>query len=249
MGALIGDIESELLFAINKEIPPKLDQWTSLSIHRILLRLVARISARVFVGLPTCRDEEWLDLSVRFTENVFITLAILRRVPPWLRPLVAPLIPRYWAIQRDLGAAKRIIAPVVRQRYMNSRSNSTEKQPEDLLQWMMEMANEHDGQPDKLAHRQLVLSLAAIHTTTVAAAHAIYDLCVHPGYMETLRSEAVEAVAETGGWQKTTLTKLRELDSFMKESQRLSPPSLRKYPRFPFHSSPSPLSPGHELIH
>jgi len=95
---------------------------------------------------------------------------------------------------------------------------------------MMDEANPRDSQPDKLAHRQLVLSLAAIHTTTMAAAQAINDLCQHPEYVDSLREEITE-VLEDGKWEKTTLNKMRKLDSFIKESQRLSPPSLLSFQR------------------
>lgn len=102
------------------------------------------------------------------------------------------------------------------------------QKPNDLLQWMMEAANENDGQPHKLAHRQLLLSLASIHTTTMSAAHCLYDLCAHTEYFEPLREEAFEVMREDAGWKKTTLNKMRKLDSLLKESQRVNPPSLRK---------------------
>lgn len=104
---------------------------------------------------------------------------------------------------------------------------------DDFLQWMMEDPNlsSSDGRPDKLAHRQLILSLAAIHTTSMAATHALYDLCAHPEYLEPLRDELVAVLKEDGGWCKQTLNKLVKLDSFLKESQRINPPSQLSFNR------------------
>ncbi|KAL4875194.1 cytochrome P450 [Aspergillus karnatakaensis] len=234
LGNLIGTVKDELDFALAHEMPRDVtaDRWTTVSIYAIILRIVTRVSARIFVGLPTCRDEEWLNLSIHFTEDVFITMAILRRFPSWMRPVIAPLLPRYWAVRRGLATAKRIIGPLVHKRRVHQAANPGSEKPVDLLQWMMDKANASDGRPGKLAHRQLILTLAAIHTTTASAAQAVYDLCAYPDYVDPLRREVLQAVAEDGGtYKKTTLTKMWELDSFIKESQRLNPPSLLSFQR------------------
>ena len=43
--------------------------WVKIRPYHLILHLVARISARVFVGLPYCRDKDWLEVSTQFTEN------------------------------------------------------------------------------------------------------------------------------------------------------------------------------------
>ncbi|RHZ63614.1 cytochrome P450 [Aspergillus thermomutatus] len=233
LGSFIEVIESELKFAMEKEIPADLDDdWQNVNVFHIVLRIVARISARVFLGVPACRNEEWLETSIHYTENVFATVMLLRRFPKWMHPVVGHLLPSYWAIHSNLRTAKRIISPMVRQRRAEeAKGNPDYEKPNDLLQWMMDGANENDGQPDKLAHRQLLLSLASIHTTTMAAAHCFYDLCQHPEYFEPLREEINDVITQDGGWKKTTLNKMRKLDSFLKESQRINPPSLLAFNR------------------
>jgi hypothetical protein len=51
--------------------------------------------------------------------------------------------------------------------------------------------------------------------------HALYDLCSRPEYMAPLREE-VEALASEG-WTASNVSKMRKLDSFLKESIRLHP--------------------------
>ncbi|KAJ8125945.1 hypothetical protein O1611_g7693 [Lasiodiplodia mahajangana] len=79
-----------------------------------------------------------------------------------------PILPSYWRILSNLSVAKRIIEPIVRERRAAAANSGggSEKKANDLLQWMMDVANDNEGQPHKLAHRQLLLSLASIHTTT-----------------------------------------------------------------------------------
>ncbi|KAI1454028.1 cytochrome P450 monooxygenase [Annulohypoxylon moriforme] len=235
-------VKDELDFSLETEVPKCSSEWNEVQIYEILLRIVARISARVFLGPGACRNEEWLATSIHYTENVFTTVMTLRRFPPWLHPIIGPMLPSYWRVRSNLSTAKRIIGPMVRERRALAQSGVEYEKGQDLLQWMMDAANENDGQPHKLAHRQLLLSLASIHTTTMAAAHGLYDLCAHPEHFETLRQELIDVLRADGGWQKTSLNKLRKMDSFMKESQRLNPPSLLAFNRIV--RSPVKLSDG-----
>lgn len=102
------------------------------------------------------------------------------------------------------------------------------EKPTDLLQYMIEGAQGDDRDPERLAHLQLMVNLAGIHTTGAALTHAIYDLCEHQEYAEDLRQDIDQVLEQDGGWQKDTHTKLLKLDSFLKESQRFSPPTLRE---------------------
>lgn len=195
-----------------------------------VLRLVSHIAARHFVGYPLCRDEEWLSTAMKYTENAFRTIIVIRLFPDWVKPFVALFIPYAWKVSSALKKAQSIIVPVIKERRRagaHKGGNASYQKPNDFLEWMMDEANEDDGQPDKLAHRLLILTLAAVHTTSMAATQALFDLTARPEYIEPLYWEVSQAVAEDGGFKKTTLTKMRKLDSFMRESQRLSPPSLR----------------------
>ena len=58
---------------------------------------------------------------------------------------------------------------------------------------------------------------------------ALYDLCIRSENIEKLRVEAQQALESTGGkWTMDTVNVLRHMDSFIKESMRVKPPSHRK---------------------
>jgi len=67
----------------------------------------------------------------------------------------------------------------------------------------------------------LLINFAAIHTTTMALTHLLYELATRPEYVQPLRDE-VEEVIKQEGWTKSAASKLRKLDSFIKETMRLS---------------------------
>lgn len=120
---------------------------------------------------------------------------------------------------------------MLERRKAQESSDPTYQKPDDFLQWMMDGANENDRNPHKLAHRLLILTLAAVHTTSMAATQTLFDLCAKPEYIAPLQEEVVHAITEDDGFKKPTLTKLRKLDSFMRESQRMNPPSLLGFKR------------------
>ncbi|KAI0008536.1 cytochrome P450 monooxygenase [Xylariaceae sp. FL0662B] len=232
LSSLIPVMKSELDFALGAEFPDCKDRWVDVQIFEILSRIVARISARIFLGADVCRNEKWLATSVQYTENIGMVAMTLRMFPSYLHSVIAPLLPSYWRLCSNVATAKRFISPIVKARRRAAAEEGDDYvKPQDTLQWMMDAADPRDGQPEKLAHRQLVLSLASIHTTSMAAAHVIYDICAHPEYFEPLCEELEAALRSEDGWEMPTLNRLRKLDSFMKESQRTSPPSLLAFNR------------------
>lgn len=50
----------------------------------------------------------------------------------------------------------------------------------------------------------------------------MYDLASYPKYISPLREE-IEAVIMLEGWEKSAISKMHKLDSFLKESSRLHP--------------------------
>lgn len=52
---------------------------------------------------------------------------------------------------------------------------------------------------------------------------ALYDLATHPEFQDPIRDEIESVLSEFGGWTKQALTKMKKLDSSLKESQRLHP--------------------------
>jgi len=52
--------------------------------------------------------------------------------------------------------------------------------------------------------------------------HMLYNLVAYPEYVEPLREEIISLLS-SDGWNKSTISKMRKLDSFVKETFRLHP--------------------------
>lgn len=80
---------------------------------------------------------------------------------------------------------------------------------------------------DVLLQGQMTLAAAAIHTTSASLTQVLYDIATRPKYTPELRQEVAEALEKCGGtFTKEALSGMEKLDSWMKESQRLSSPDL-----------------------
>ena len=193
---------------------------------------MSRVMSRVFLGYPACRNKEWLHLCLAFTMNVFATSFALRMFPPFLHPFLARLLPsRYW-IRSNLDKAEKLILQLIDDHAERAAQKARDPyahqddQMASLLDWMIENAQGNEAEPRKLAARQLILTLASVHTTSMALANALFDLCAHPEHLEPLREELLDVLQQPGGLCKRNLEQLHKMESFLAESQRLNPPVL-----------------------
>lgn len=202
-------------------------------IREDLLEVVARVSSRVFLGAGLCRNRRWLDIAKTFTVDSFTLSFIMRMVPAIARPLAYLLAPQSARLRKSVRDAHTLIMPEVEKRKaaVDAARAAGEKPPKvaDTIGWMYDMAK---GQNYDFVLSQLSLTMAAIHTTTESACRALLDLCKYPDAAQQLRDEIIEVVGREG-WAKTTLYKLKLMDSFLKEGQRVTPLGSCKRQDFP----------------
>lgn len=230
LGNFVEDVEQEITHCFETQFP-SCDEWTEVDLHESLLRVVAQASARIFVGYPMCRNEEWLDCSTKFAIDVMTGGEKLKQWHPWLRPISQYFIPEMTRIRGDHRRALELLVPELERRAREP--NKTERN--DMIEWMQQRSKKLGDKSfdnKELANLQMLTATAAIHTTRLAIIHALYDLAARPEYIEPLRREISEVLQNSNGkLQKQHLTQMRKLDSFMKESQRHNPPSVATFQR------------------
>ncbi|KAF4950618.1 hypothetical protein FSARC_13123, partial [Fusarium sarcochroum] len=246
LGTLTTVMKKELDIAFSKEIPNCEEEWVKVDLNDILVRVVARISARVFLGPEEGHNEEWLTTTASYTKNLFLTGFILRPFPRFIRHLIALFLPTYHKLKKDVISARNIIGRIVSSRQIAAMQyGPTFEKSTDILQWMMDEGIGDEKKVENLSQRILILSLASIHTTALTMTQAMYDLCASPEYLEPIRDELSQVLLKHGGWQKTVLNYFLKLDSTLKESQRVHPVFQLTFNRI-FHK-PMTLSNGTHL--
>ncbi|KAH8668636.1 ent-kaurene oxidase [Xylariales sp. PMI_506] len=198
-------------------------EWKQVFFKDAVLDIVARLSSRVFLGKDMCRDKRWLEIAKRYTIESFVGSFIMRMAPSLLRPIVYWFIPQCRFCRGAIRDAHKIIDPEVERRVAAVdaalRAGQKPKKTADAIGWIYEVSR---GRPVNYVNAQMSLTLAAIHTTSETASQAILDICEHPEVVQPLREEIIQVISEHG-WAKTSLYKLKLMDSFLKESQRCSP--------------------------
>ncbi|PLB49717.1 cytochrome P450 [Aspergillus steynii IBT 23096] len=201
-------------------------EWHTINTKETVLQIVAQLSSKVFLGDRICRDPRWLRITVDYTVDSFLAAQSLRMWPTIFHPVVARFLPSCRKVQSELQEAREIINPVLAERAAEkeaaARQGSTPKRYTDAMEWMEQCAK---GRPYDAGAAQLSFSLAAIHTTSDMLTQVLYDLSGKDELIEALREEARTVIKEDG-WQKTTLYKLKLMDSMLKESQRMKPISV-----------------------
>lgn len=226
LGDLVAAMHEECVDGFRRFMPACLD-WSPVKIYSILARIVAQVSGLVLVGLELCRNEEWQRISIEFSADAFGAARTLRagNKHPWSMWLASYTSPSVARIRHSRQKASALLRPICEKRLART-TDPTWRRPNDGNQWLLD-SHSHSGESiDEVVKSQLRLTMAAIHNTTMGITNNIFDLLAHPEYIEVLREEVKQVLAQEGGWTKQALARLWKLDSFMKESQRLNPSTM-----------------------
>ncbi|KAM5451861.1 hypothetical protein MaudCBS49596_003689 [Microsporum audouinii] len=191
-----------------------------------LLEMVSSMTSRVLVGLPLCHDKEWLGCMLKYTEDAFKAGMILYLTPNIIHPLLNIFLPQLWAVRRHYSTVKRLLGPILQDR-VEKLKDPDYKPPRDIIQSFIDINEEKGKSLDFQATNQLMAAFTSMHTTSMNACHALFHLAAAPEYMDPLREEVAAVLAEEGNiTSKNAMMKLRKLDSFLRETQRLNPSSF-----------------------
>ncbi|KAH7635493.1 cytochrome P450 [Sordaria sp. MPI-SDFR-AT-0083] len=239
-------ISEEVQIAFSQEIAPLISDssssdWAPVNINSKLLRIVAKVSGRVFIGPELCQDERYLSAAVGYTVSVMEAQRAVEKMSPWLRPFAAWRLKEVRRLAQWERDAMAFLRPVVDARREKQRKG--EEMDNDMLQWLMDSADQGQGKQHgkwgedttttrKLARLQLVISFAAIHTTTLVTTHAVYSLAADKGLQAMLREEIQEVLEEHDGvFTTSALQAMKKTDSFLKETMRFHPLSQTSFSR------------------
>ncbi|KAL0059609.1 hypothetical protein AAF712_013660 [Marasmius tenuissimus] len=208
-------------------------EWVKYTdIPSVAQKIVVRVTNRVFVGLPLCRNEDWCDLNIKFTISVAVNGMIIGMFPEFLHPIVGRI---FSSRNSSFRRARKHMMPLIEERLEMVQKYGTgvdyEGKPNDLISWLLDECarsgtdwQKGEGLIEELILRMVATNFGAIHTTSesMTLSSAIYFLAANPHLAEPLRAEINECLEQEGGWTKVSLGKMNLVDSFLKESGRKS---------------------------
>ncbi|KAJ5940501.1 hypothetical protein N7516_000669 [Penicillium verrucosum] len=243
-----------VLASFNAEVQHAIDEnvgscwnWTPLKPRAAMCRVASLMSGRAFVGVPLSHDEEWVEATVNYTGNVTQAWLHLRTLNRFVRPFVAPFLPQVKALMRMREMTSRKMAPLLEEIARgDDKGESSDTAGGDMIRWFQAR---YDTKPSarELARDQLLATFASIYNLSNALTYLIFDLASYPECIEPLRRELDEVLGDQKTIDKDHLQRLKKLDSFVRESQRHSPPSLANMPRVVTHPDGLRLPTGQYL--
>ncbi|KAJ8128392.1 hypothetical protein O1611_g5244 [Lasiodiplodia mahajangana] len=181
------------------------------------------------------------NLHIRAVQNKLIVelhkyLDIAQTELNYAWPINVPSSQEWREVDIQQMSARRIFKPLMDKHadaVIKRREGQQVDEEDTLLNWMMDHGTEDENQVDKMATRQAIITLASVHTTSMAIINMIFDLCAYPEWVPILREEIDKITTELGPIGSTPesgsrewLPRLEKLDSFFLESQRMSPALL-----------------------
>ncbi|KAI9728529.1 MAG: hypothetical protein M1834_007667 [Cirrosporium novae-zelandiae] len=200
-----------------------------------------------------------------YTAEVFGGARELRKYHPLLRPVIQYFVPALRTLKYREAKAYELVASIAAARNDGLSLHGWEKEVGrekegrnrgkvgDMLDWFRHniLASDLENR-ERQVKFQLALSMVSIHTTSMSATHAIFDLAARPEYLDPLRKEVLGFIKDKGGGgggaarEGMDRRRLRmprnsgplhlsgmmpRLDSFMKESLRCNPPGMVQFAR------------------
>ncbi|KAF8552682.1 cytochrome P450 [Imleria badia] len=192
---LYPEIRDEIVTSFAEVLDLKGNEWKSVPALIVMEKVICRTSNRVFVGLPLCRNQDWIDFNIKCTIDAVKGGLAIGLLPQFMRRQVNATSLSYYGV--------KLLGPIIeeRQKYMNKYGTMWDDKPE---------AEGPELMPECLTTRVLVVNFTAIHSFT----QALFYLAGNPQYIQPLREEK-------DGWSKVALSKMRKVDSFLKECQRV----------------------------
>ena len=219
---------AEVSYAMKTCIGECEGNWKPIRVRAAMSRVASLLSGRAFVGLPLSRDPEWVEATTNYTQDVSKAWMALKMLPWYKRALMAWSLPQVQSLKRQKQINVEKLGPLLEKKRAedgNEKSAHSESPGGDMIDWFMSRYNK-PATARQLARDQLLATFASIYNLSNALSYIVFDLAANPDCIEELRQEITSVVGPKGVIDKVALPKLRKLDSFAKESQRLNPPSL-----------------------
>ncbi|KAM5541327.1 hypothetical protein V8D89_004881 [Ganoderma adspersum] len=216
--AMLPDLVDEVVISIEEHLPTDGNEWTSIEVLPAVQKIIARASNRAFVGLPLCRNEEYLTLAIDFAVDFLKDSVAVCLVPDFMKPIVALFISR---VKRTSNRVMAHLQPIFEERVrtLAESSEGLDDKPNDVLQFIIEGAISKGESAFVITQRMLMVNFASIHTSSHTIMHVLYHLAEDPELLQPLREE-IQACISSDGWATTAMGSMRKLDSILREALR-----------------------------
>jgi ent-kaurene oxidase len=131
------------------------EEWSSFLLYNQLTEIVAQVTARVFVGIPLCRDPEWINLMVDYTRHAIGGAMSLADYPQWSHFIMAQFNKKIAVVRHTRKKTRDLLAPILAERRARLQHDPDFRPPQDVIMWSLKESGEAAWDPTEQATFQL----------------------------------------------------------------------------------------------
>ncbi|KAK4978491.1 hypothetical protein LTR28_005322 [Elasticomyces elasticus] len=198
-------------------------------------RMAAILSTRPFLGKSLSRSPDRVESVLAFAVTLSNAVGSLRVLPLLFRYLFEERLPRVKALVQARDRCEEMMMPLIDQHLRRWRADGghpvparnikTDSDGGGLLDFIVPQYTELN--PRKLTRDEITVILESMLNLSSGLSHVLYNIARYRDtYADDLRIEYLEATAEDGKLTKDAMFRMKKMDSFLKETQRINPPAL-----------------------
>ncbi|GKT72858.1 cytochrome P450 [Colletotrichum tofieldiae] len=224
-------LNDELGFAFDKWFGTD-PEWKEIDLFESMKMVVAQAASRFTIGLPICRNEEYLNLSTDIVNQLIMNAGASGGSPRVLRPVVGTLV--NLTLHGKIKRLKKMFEPVWKERLETlkyDRDDPNHVEPQDHMQMMARYAKEHRQEEfndiNMMTRRLIAANFGSMHQTSIQATNVLLNILGSDSEFNTvaiLRDEVdrILHTDESDDWTKAKVNKMVKADSVARETLRLN---------------------------
>ena len=231
--SMIPSLQDEVAVGFAESWGNDTHEWKEVRLYDSVMFMVSHAVNRMIVGLPLCRNEDFLRNARSFATSMIPSSMFITFTPNWLKPVVGRLVtlPNLLYYRR----MAKYLKPLIEERKANYAKMKSDpsfdfEMPNDFISWTILLADAEnrpdEGAVDRISRRVLPIEFASIHTSAISVTQCLFDLISSDPslkYLSSIRQEAEDALNKTNGeWTKAGLAECYRADSALRESMRIS---------------------------
>ena len=183
------------------------------------------IDAALILGEAFAENQSYLTASAKFCQLVPPFGFFCNAMPNLLQKPFWWLSPFGFLIRYYVRALKGIIIPEIRKRMVAlERGEKREFTMIDAILGLVEHPL-NEKEIHQRAEELIFMTFEGAGPLSTTSFQLVCDMLSHPEYIMPLEEEVEHAVSSAGGWSRQALDAMPILESFLRESLRLSPPA------------------------
>ncbi|KAK0641286.1 putative cytochrome P450 [Cercophora newfieldiana] len=236
--SMAAELAEELVCALDEHFGTDTGEWKEVPLVETVSKITARMAGRLTVGLPLCRNEEYVDACCDAVDDFMIVAGVVRAMPHILRPLVGSAMG--WWYRSRIERTKALLEPLYRKRVAGilrgrDQMGDDEEEPKDYVQLMLRYAAEH--RPDEftsldiMTRRLIIANFGTIHQPSLLIANTLLNIIASDKNFDTIKTlkdeltdvfaSTLEDPTESWDWTRANINRHEKADSLMRETTRM----------------------------